>query len=88
MKGIDNYFAYLELQLINPRDIKALKFCSHREILKMFGTRYLNSVLLFLLEFKLTFRRLVGSWLPQKNRHKHTFLFYSEKAITEQNTFS
>jgi len=87
MKGIDTYFAYLELQPIIPRDIKAPIFCSQRQLLHMFGTRYLISILQFLLQFQLTFRYLVGLWLPQKNRHKRTFLFYSEKAITEQNTF-
>jgi hypothetical protein len=83
MKGIDTYFAYLEIQLIIFRDIKALTFRSHRQLLHMFGTRYLISILQFLLRFQLTFRCLVGLWMPQKNRHKHTFLYYSEKATTE-----
>jgi len=87
MKGIDTYFAYLELQPIIPRDIKALIFCSHRQLLHMFGTRYLISILQFLIQFQLTFRCLVGLWLPEKNRHKHTFLYYPQKDITEQNTF-
>jgi len=87
IKGIDTYFAYLELQPIIPRDVKALIFCSHRQLLHMFGTRYLISMLQFLIQFQITFRCLVGLWLPQKNRHKHTFLCYPEKAITEQNAF-
>jgi len=85
IKDIDTYFAHLELQPIIPRDIKAPIFCPHRQLLHMLGTRYLISILLFLLQFQLTFRCLVELWLPQKN--KHALLYYPEKAITEQNTF-
>jgi hypothetical protein len=83
MKGIDTYFANLQLQPIIPREIKALKFCVHRDLLHMSGTRYLISILQILLQFQLTFRCLVGLWMPQKSRHKHPFPCCPEKAITE-----
>jgi len=87
MKGIDTYFAYLELQPIIPRDIKALTLCSHRQLLHMYDTTYLISILQFLLQFQATFQCLEGLWLPQANRHKHNFLCYPDKVITEQNKF-
>ena len=87
MKCVDTYFACLQLQPIIPRDIKALKFCSHRKLLHTFGTRYLISIFRFLLQFQVTFLCPIGLWLPHTNRHKHTIHYYTEKAIIEQNTF-
>ena len=73
MKSIDTYFACLQLQPIIPLDIKALNFWSHSQLLHMFSTRFLISILQSLLKFQATFRCLFGLWLPQANRHKHSF---------------
>jgi len=73
MKGIDNYFACLELQHIIPFHIKALALSSHRQLLHMFGTTHHTNILQCLLKFQATFRRLVGLWLPQTDRRTQTY---------------
>ena len=83
IQSIDTYFAYLQIQPIIPLDIKALNFWSHSQLLHMFSTRFLISILQSLLKFQATFRCLFGLWLPQANRHKRSFLYYPEKPITE-----
>jgi len=87
IQSIDTYFAYLQIQPIIPLDIKALKFWSHSQLLHMISTRFLISILQSLLKFQATFRCLFGLWPPQANRHKHSFLYYPKKPITEQNIF-
>jgi len=53
----------------------------------MFVTTRPIGILQFLLQLQATFPCPVGLWLPQTDKHKHTFPNYTHKATTEQNTF-
>jgi hypothetical protein len=88
MKGIDTYFAALELWPINQRDRKALIPSFRRQLLYMFGTIYHINILKLRPKFQAIIR--VPCWVvaaPDRQTHTRTFLYYTDKTSTEQNTF-